>query len=142
MLQYPVRLTKDPSGSWVVTVPDFPEAHTFGDDKDDALARAADAIASAMQGRIGDRKVVPTPSPRKRGQHLVAIPAVVTAKLALYRAMLEAQITKAALARRLQMHPPQVDRLLDLDHDSRIDQIERAARALGHELHIELRPAA
>jgi antitoxin HicB len=142
MLQYPVNLRKDDGETWVVTVPDFPEAHTFGDSKADALARAADAIASAMQGRIGDRKIISPPSPRKRGQYLVAIPAVVTAKLALYRAMLEARITKAALARRLGMHPPQVDRLLDLDHDSRIDQIERAARALGHELHIELRPAA
>ena len=49
---------------------------------------------------------------------------------------------KAELARRLKVHAPQIDRLLDLDHDSRLDQIERAARAMGRELHIELRPAA
>jgi antitoxin HicB len=37
---------------------------------------------------------------------------------------------------------PQIDRLLDLDHDSRLDQIEKAARAMGRELHIEMKPAA
>ena len=37
---------------------------------------------------------------------------------------------------------PRRDRLLDLDHKSQLDQIEAAARAIGREFHIELRPAA
>jgi antitoxin HicB len=49
---------------------------------------------------------------------------------------------KSELARRLNVHLPQIDRLLDLDHDSRLDQLERAARAMGQDLHIEMRPAA
>jgi antitoxin HicB len=56
--------------------------------------------------------------------------------------MLETNTSKADLARRLGVHPPQIDRLLDLDHDSRLDQIENAARALGREMHIELVLAA
>jgi hypothetical protein len=36
----------------------------------------------------------------------------------------------------------QVDQLLDLDHKLQLDQIEAAARAIGQEFHIELRPAA
>jgi hypothetical protein len=39
------------------------------------------------------------------------------------------QIKKAELARRLGWHMPRVDRLFDLRHASRIDQIEAAARA-------------
>jgi len=142
MLRYPVKLRKDTNGTLLVSVPDFPEAHTFGEDEADALRRASDAIASAMQGRITDRKEIPSPSAPKRGQRVVALPAIVTAKLALYRAMIETGTRKADLTRLLGVHPPQVDRLLDLDHDSRLDQIEHAARALGRELHIELRPAA
>ena len=36
---YPVTLTKDSNGTILVDFPDFPEAHTFGDTKDEALAQ-------------------------------------------------------------------------------------------------------
>jgi antitoxin HicB len=142
MLRYPVKLARDDNGTLLVTTPDFPEVTTFGDDERDALAKGADAIATAMQGRISDRQEIPLPSAPKRGQKLATLSALTWAKLELYRAMLDTNTNKAMLARRLQVHPPQVDRLLDLDHASRFDQIENAARAMGRELHIELRPAA
>ena len=50
--------------------------------------------------------------------------------------MTEQGIKKAELARRLGWHVPQVDRLFDLKHASRFDQIEAAARALGR--HVEV----
>ena len=142
MLRYSVKLTADDNGTLLVTVPDLPEVTTFGDDVEDALVRAVDAIATALQGRIAARQEIPTPSAPKRRQRLVALPAIVAAKLALYRAMIETGTRKADLARKLSVHGPQIDRLLDLDHDSRLDQIEKAARAMDHEMHIELRPAA
>jgi antitoxin HicB len=141
MLRYPIKLIRD-GGTLRVEVPDLPEVNTFGANTADALRHAVDAVATALQGRITDRREIPSPSTRKRGQHLVALPAIVAAKLALYRAMLESRTRKADLARKLGVHAPQIDRLLDLDHESRLDQIENAARALGREMHIELRPAA
>jgi len=51
-------------------------------------------------------------------------------------------VGKAALARRLGWHMPQVDRLLDLRHASRLDQLEQAFRALGKHVSIEIREAA
>jgi antitoxin HicB len=142
MLRYPIKLTRDSNETLLATAPDFPEVATFGEDEADALRRAADAIATAMQGRISDRQKIPRPSVPKRGQKLAVLPALTWAKLELYRTMLETNTNKSVLARRLQVHPPQIDRLLDLDHDSRLDQIENAARAMGKQLHIELRPAA
>jgi antitoxin HicB len=142
MLRYPVKLTKDDNGTVFVTAPDLPEVGTFGNNVADALTRACDAIATALQGRITDRKDIPVPSARKRGQHLVSLPAIVAAKLALYQAMIETGTRKVDLARKLGVHGPQVDRILDLDHNSRLDQIEEAAKAIGREFHIELRPAA
>jgi antitoxin HicB len=141
MLRYPVRLIRD-DDTLRVEAPDLPEVNTFGDDEADALRHAADAIATALQGRITDRREIPAPSSRKRGQRLVALPAIVAAKLALYRAMMQTGTRKADLARKLGVHGPQVDRLLDLDHHSRLDQIEQAARAIGQEVHIDIRPAA
>jgi antitoxin HicB len=142
MLRYPVKLTKDDNGTLLVTAPDLPEMATFGDDVANALAHAVDAIATALQSRVTDRRDIPSPSARKRGQYLVALPAIVAAKLALYRAMIETGTRKSDLARKLGVHGPQVDRLLDLDHNSKLDQIEAAARAIGWEFHIDLRPAA
>lgn len=142
MLRYPVKLSKDDNGTLLLTARDFPEVATFGDGEAEALSRGVDAIATAMKGRISASEEVPAPSLPRRGEHAVAIPALVIAKLELYRTMLEAGLRKSDLARRLKVHAPQIDRLLDLDHDSRLDQIESAARAMGRELHIELRPAA
>jgi antitoxin HicB len=142
MLRYPVKLRKDDNGTFMLTAPDYPEVGTFGEDEMDALARGADAIATAMQARITAREPIPVPSNPGRRTRTVEVPALVVAKLELYRAMLAAGWRKADLARKLGVHAPQVDRLLDLDHHSRLDQIESAARALGQELHIELRPAA
>ena len=141
MLRYPVKLRRDDNGTLLVAVPDFPEIATFGEDETDALARAADAIATAIQGRITDRQDVPTPSAPKRGHRMASLPALAWAKLELYRAMLTTRTRKADLARRLGVHAPQVDRLLDLNHDSRLDQIENAARAMGRELVITMHAA-
>jgi hypothetical protein len=46
------------------------------------------------------------------------------------------------LARRLNWHLRQVDRLLDLLHASQLDQLEAAFRALGKRLAVEIREAA
>jgi len=56
--------------------------------------------------------------------------------------MRTARIGKAELARRLNCHLPQVDRLLDLRHASRLDQLEAAFRALGKQLSIQICEAA
>jgi antitoxin HicB len=142
MLRYPIKLTPDDNGTSLVTARDLPEVTTFGEDTAGALCRAADAIATALQGRIRAGERLPAPSAPRRGQRLVGLPAIVVAKLELYRAMAETKTRKADLARKLHVHAPQVDRLLDLDHKSQLDQIEAAAKAIGREFHIELRPAA
>ena len=70
------------------------------------------------------------------------LPALTEANLALYETMRRERVGKAELARRLNCHLPQVDRLLDLSRGSRLDQLEAAFRALGKQLLIEIREAA
>lgn len=142
MLRYPVILKKDSNGTLLVTAPDFPELVTFGENKAEALARAVDAIATVIQGRISDREKIPKPSEAKRGQFHVSLSTLIAAKLALYDLMIKTKTRKADLARKLGVHAPQIDRLLDLDHESRLDQIDSAVRALGKELEIRIVEAA
>ena len=136
MLDYPVILEAQPEGGFVVTFPDVPEAITQGEDVDEALMYAIDALESALSFYVDDRKPLPKPSKPKRGQRTVRPTALECAKLGVYQAMMEQGIRKSELARRLGWHMPQVDRLFDLRHASRLDQIEAAARALGR--HIEV----
>lgn len=70
------------------------------------------------------------------------MPALTEAKLALYSAMRAQRVGKAELARRLNCHLPQVDRLLDLLDSSRLDQLEAAFRALGKRITILVEEAA
>jgi antitoxin HicB len=141
MLAYRVDLSPDSNATLLVTFPDFPEAVTFGEDETDALVRAVDALETVLAARIDDREEIPLPSP-VAGRPRVVLPALTAAKVLLYRAIREAGVRKADLARRLGWHGPQVDRLLDLDHASRLDQIEAALAVLGKRLSVELQDAA
>jgi len=138
-MRYAVTLAPDDNGTLFVTVPDIPQAVTFGDDREDALARAVDAIDTALIGAIEARE--PNPMPRAEGQHSVPLPALSVAKLGLYEAMRAEGIGKAALARRLGVALPQIDRLLDLRHHSRMDALERALAAIGRSLTVTVQAA-
>jgi antitoxin HicB len=52
--------------------------------------------------------------------------------------MFSQKLRKADLARMLNVHGPQVDRLFDLSHASKLGFVEDAARALGKSLRVEL----
>ena len=130
MLAYPIELKEDTNRTLLVTFPDFAEATTFGEDESDAVLRAVDALETVLAARIDDREDIPLPSPAA-GRPCAVLPALTAAKVLLYRAMLEAGVRKADLARRLGWHGPQIDRLLDFNHASRLDQIETALAALG-----------
>lgn len=134
MFDYPVVLEPQPEGGFVVTFPDVPEAITQGEDEDEALLYAVEALESALLFYVNDRAPLPRPSKPKRGQATVRPSPLECAKLGVYQAMTEQGIRKAELARRLGWHVPQVDRLFDLNHASRLDQLEAAARVLGKRL--------
>ena len=136
---YPVKLKRDTNGTVLVTFPDFPEAATYGEDRMDALARAIDAAETAIQGRIADREDIPTPSGGFR--YGVQLPTQAAVKILIYRTMQEKKITKARLARDLHWHRPQVDRLLDLKHASRLDHLDAALQSLGKYFVVDAAPA-
>lgn len=141
-MNYPVKLVRDSNDTILVDFPDVPEAHTFGDDMEEALMRASEALESALSAYIDSRRDIPSPSKPKRGQHVVSLPSLADAKLRLYSAMRASRIGKAELARRLNCHLPQIDRLLDLNHNSRLDQLEAALRVLGKRLVVSIVDAA
>ena len=137
MFEYPVTLTPD-GNSVLVTFADVPEAITFGVDEDEALLNAIDALETGLSFYMDARKPLPRASSPKPGQKTVQPSALECAKLGVYQSMTEQGIKKAELARRLGWHMPQVDRLFDLRHASKLDQIEAAANALGKHVYVQI----
>ena len=132
MLAYPIKL-EDDDGTVMATSPDFPELTTFGDDREEAVARAIHALEEAIAARIHDRKDIPTPS---QGETCAILPTLTSVKVMLYREMREQGVGKAELARRLGWHMPQVDRVLDVQHRSRLDMMDAALGAVGRRLQV------
>ena len=132
MLAYPIRL-EDDDGTVLATSSDFPELTTFGDDSEEAIARSVYALEEAIAARIHDRKDIPLPS---RGESYAVLPTLTSVKVMLYQGMRDQRIGKAELARRLGWHMPQVDRVLDVQHRSRLDMMDAALGAIGRRLQV------
>jgi antitoxin HicB len=137
MFDYPVNLTPD-GDTVLVSFPDVPEAITFGADEDEALLQAIDALESALSFYVEARESLPVASKPRKGQKTVRPSALEYAKLGVYKAMMDQGIKKSELARRLGWHMPQVDRLFDLKHASKFEQIESAANVLGKHIHLQV----
>jgi antitoxin HicB len=131
-LRYPVKLTPDDNNTLLVTSPAFPEVTTFGEDKEDALRQARNAIEEAIAARIAAKQDIPKSPVTMPARHdRVQLPWQTELKVMLYLSLRTAKLTRADLARRLRWPREQVDRLFRLDHASRLDQLEAAFNALG-----------
>lgn len=167
---YAVILTPDDNRTLLASCPDLPEVTTFGEDAEDAMQRAADAVEEALTARIARREEIPAPSESalpgsefERGVNLpegvigfltreppsfgvrrqmVQLPPLTMAKVELYRAARSQGVSRAELARRLGWHGPQVDRLFELNHRSPIEHVDQALRAIGKRLVVSVEDAA
>ncbi len=132
-MRYPVNLEPD-TGGYVVSFPDIPEALTQGDDREDALAMALDALVTSFDFYFEDSRPVPSPSP-VTGDY-VEVPASVAAKVLLLNAFLASGLTRVELASRIGIKKQEVTRLFDLHHATKIDTIQKALAVLGKRLEI------
>jgi antitoxin HicB len=134
---YPVTLTPEADGGFVVTFQDLPEAITQGDTTVEALTEAADALAEAIAGRIRRGDLIPEPS-LAENLPVVPVPAQIAAKAALYLALRENGVSRSELADRLDCDEKEVRRLLDPRHPSKLPRIQKALAVLGKGLSLRL----
>ncbi len=130
-VSYPVTLKSYKGGQVGVFFADVPEAITAGKNEIEALDRAQDALTVALSGYLDDGRPLPVPSKPKRGQPVVVLPPRVAIKLAIHEAMYEQRVTQVRLGELLGIEGRQVRRILDLDHESKLSQLEAALAALG-----------
>jgi antitoxin HicB len=126
-------LTADPDGGFTVTFRDVPESITEG--ILGRMLRAEDALKSALAMYISAGEPLPAASKAQAGEEMVPLSALEMAKTALYDAMREQGVGRAE---RLRWRLPQVGRVLDLRHASRMEHVEAALAALGLRLIVDV----
>lgn len=137
MFAYPVTLHHGEHGVWV-SCADVPELNSAGDTEEEALREAVDGLETALSLYVDDRQPIPAASKPAPGQPVVRLPALTAAKAALWNTMQEQGVNKSEMARRLGVNRPQVDRLVDLLHRSKIEEVERALGLLGQRITLEV----
>ncbi|RDJ01437.1 type II toxin-antitoxin system HicB family antitoxin [Rhizobium grahamii] len=134
------KLAVQPDGDvWLVTSPDFDEVVSFGQTQEEACRNGRNAIEEAIAARIADGEDIPAPMMEPEGARLyVELPMMVHLKSAIYMLMREKAWTRADLQRALGWHHrEQIDRLFRLDHQTKLEAIEDAFKALGVPLRVD-----
>jgi antitoxin HicB len=114
-----------------------------GEAEQDSREMAIALLQTLVQEHIcRDQEFPKLCSPGSRKYRAIRLPAMQAAKAGLYRQFKPSGLRKIDLARRIGIPKSIVDRLFDLKHHSRLEQLEAAFRVLGKELTIEIRDAA
>jgi antitoxin HicB len=133
---YPVKLTPQKEGGFLVEFPDLPEAITQGDSEQEALEQAADCLEEAIANRIEMKLDIPEPRQPKKKQFCVSLPATLVAKTALYLIMRDRSLSNMALAKKLHCDEKEIRRLLDPHYSSKFPRLEQALQVLGQHLNV------
>jgi antitoxin HicB len=129
-------------GSFVVVFPDVPEAITQGDNREDAIVSASDALGMALRGYLADGRALPAPASRGNGLVPIPVDAATALKLAVIEAFNASGISKTELARRMGKPDNEPYRILDPDHPTKLAALEAALAALGKQVFVSVRDAA
>ncbi|AWK15555.1 hypothetical protein SK355_11570 (plasmid) [Candidatus Fukatsuia symbiotica] len=137
MFNYPIRLEYDKETAvYVASCRDLPLFNSVGDSVDEALLESVDGLITAISIEIDERRPISNASAVEDGEYVLSLPILVTMKAALHNAMIETGTRKADLARRLGQKGPQIDRLLDVEHSSKVETVELALHQLDRKLDI------
>jgi antitoxin HicB len=141
VINYQARFEPE-DGLFVVTFPDVGHGATTGASEAEAMEMAEDFLFMVLDELVAQGAELPEARVHRGKQfRQVVLPALVVAKLELYRVVRASGIDVAELARRVGISVAQVERLLDLKHKSNIGLVEAALRAVGHRLTVHVEAA-
>ena len=133
MLAYNIKIVKDGLG-FVGTCPDFPKLSVTGNTVSDVEEKLNDLMYDQLVFRIAARQLIPFPRQVAKRQKVIAFSMLVAAKVCLSNCMVKKNVQKTELAKKMNFHLPQISRLLDLNHATKIQTLEEALAKLGKRL--------
>lgn len=138
MLVYPAIFTQD-DNTIMVTFPDIEDAFTCGDNYDDAVFMANDVLSFVFEKiYFEDMRAIPMPSPIQDGQVAISLNETASMKVMLHNEMVKQNVIKAELARRMNMAPQHIKRLLNPKMPTKLTTLSEAFSALGKRLEIRV----
>lgn len=142
MYNYAIRFERDNSAPGLaVFCRDLPELNSYGDDEAHALNEAVDAIETTLWAYVESRLRIPQATEAQPGEHVIHLPAVTVAKIALWNQMVAQDMRKADLCRLLDVSQTQGDRLVDFRHNTKMEALENALAKFGKRLVVQLEAA-
>jgi antitoxin HicB len=130
-------------GGFVVTFPDLEHGATQGETLEEAVDMAEDLLRCIVGELMKRGDALPNATKRRGKKYrLISLPALQSAKAEFYSAFRASRIKKSELARRIGIPKTNVERIFDLDHASRLDQIEAAFLAIGKRIEVRISSAA
>lgn len=138
MYEYPIICRED-VGSWWSSCPDIPEAHSAGDSSGELLANAVEGLTLALTIYVDQGRPIPPASALRDGwTTTVKLPVQTVAKIVLWNELCAQGMRVADLGRKLGLSHTVASRLVDFEHNSKIEQVENALRALGKRLTVSV----
>jgi antitoxin HicB len=138
---FPIEVSQDEEGFFLVLFPDIPEAGTDSKSLKEALTEAEDCLSEAIAGRIKRKEEIPVPS-RIGKRNAVTPNALITAKAALYLAWQETGLSCLALSKKLGIALQTLQRMLDPKHRTHIGSVEAVLKVLGARIIVDIEKAA
>mgnify|MGYP002768753218 CR=1 FL=1 len=136
--QYPVQLIDNEEGGYILSFRDIPNMNTEIWDLKELNKTAIDFLITALDLYFEHKKIFPKPSKAEDGEVLVSLPISVVAKMLLLNTMVSSNIRISDLARKMNIKPQEASRIVDLQHNTKIDTIQNALQSLGKELQLNI----
>lgn len=141
MYDFRVRVHEEAGTFWSECL-DIPEAHSAGDSLEELLANAVDGLTLALTIYVDQgRKIPKSGQPEGEMVYPIPLPVQAVAKIALWNEMCDRGMRVADLARTLGLSHPVATRLVDFEHNSKIEQVESALAALGKRITVSVEAA-
>ncbi|MCG6407789.1 type II toxin-antitoxin system HicB family antitoxin [Vibrio fluvialis] len=118
-------------GEYVVSFPDIPEAISSGDTLEEAKQEALDALVTAFEFYFEDQRAIPMPQQYEGLEHVVEVPLSVWAKVLTLNTMVEQRMTQTDLAHAMGTRKQEIQRIISLEHTTKIDTLAAAMAAMG-----------
>ncbi|MGB7801593.1 hypothetical protein [Buttiauxella sp.] len=139
MFKYAAAVSFDEdTGQYEISFRDFENLHSVAFTEDDIELEARDALTGMIGELIDSRIPINEPSSAKEGEIVIHLPVLTCLKVALHNAMISTGTRKADLARKLNQKGPQIDRLLDVSHASKVETLEQALYLMGYEVSVSV----
>ena len=132
------RFVNADDGTVLIKCRDLPELLSWSVDGQPVEVWARYAVEDCLAFMIKQGLEIPYASPAQKGEHVVELDPSETAKILLSNEMVKNKIGRARLAEKANLTLPEVTRLLNLKHKTKIESISRALNSLGKRLNLSL----